>query len=156
TDELPAARETAKRELSAARDRAAEVDRTAADLARRFLAEPRVVVGTPLSPDADPVFAAGDRGPDCAPPFGLLVLDRAEELTEPDFLRLAKLAGRWVLVGDVAGEPGPHRNGPPSRHGPGRNGRAGGAAFAARLARALDRETWAYEADRLVCRLAHP
>ena len=90
-----------------------------------------------------------------APPFALLVLDRAEELTEHDFVRLAPLAARWVLVGDAppADEPRPHLNGAHHRHPPGRNGRPAEVPFAARLARHLDRQTWAVEADRLVCRL---
>jgi hypothetical protein len=141
---------------AAARDHAAELARTGADLVRQFLAEPRVVVGIPASLGADPVFDPA-HAPADGPPFALLVLDRAEELTEPDFVRLARLGGRWVLVGDAGHEePRPHLNGAHGRHAPSRNGRPAGESFAARLARALDRETWAAEPDRLVCRLAHP
>jgi hypothetical protein len=127
------------------------VNRIAPELARQCLVESRVVVGTPGSLDADPVFARA------AAPFDLLVLDRAEELTEHDFVNLARLARRWVLVGDVppVEQPRSQLNGA-SRRGPSRNGRPAEAPFASRLARALDRETWGFEADRLVCRLAFP
>ncbi|HEY1189207.1 MAG TPA: hypothetical protein VGE74_16260, partial [Gemmata sp.] len=102
----------------------------------------RVVVGTPGSLRADPVFSAGG----AEPPFGLLVLDRAEELTESEFSWLAKLAGRYLLVGRAA---------PPDEpRGP--RGRAPEAPLAARIAKCLDRETWAAEGNRLVCRLAPP
>jgi len=151
--ELPAVQYAATRALVEARERADEVNRTTSDLARRFLAEPRVVVGIPQSLKADPVFSAvGEQAASGAPPFELLILDRAEELGEPHFVDLAKLAARWLLVGDAA--PHSHLNG--SRNGPGRNGRQMEPAFAARLARILDRETWASEDGRLICRLLHP
>lgn len=103
----------------------------------RLLAGARVVVGLPHCVGADPVFAAlpAER------PFELLVLDRAEELPEPEFGRLARLAARWLLVGEA--RPG----------APGRNGRRPDAPFFARVAAALDRESWAAEGDRFVCRL---
>ena len=149
--ELADLRYAATRDLLAAREYAAEVNRAAPELARRALVESRVVVGTPGSLGADPVF---DRA---AAPFDLLVLDRAEELTEHDFVNLARLANRWVLVGDVppVEQPRAQLNGAP-RRGPSRNGRPAEVPFASRLAWALDRETWGFEADRLVCRLAFP
>jgi hypothetical protein len=111
-------------------------------------------VGTPASVHTDPVF---HREASSEPPFGLLVLDRCEDLTEPDFVRLAKLAWRWVLVGDTATpheEPKPQLNGAAGK--PARNNRPFEVSFAARLARLLDRERWVHEGDRLVCRLTHP
>ena len=148
--ELPAARSAAEQQLAAAREQLSDLTHTAPELIRRSLAEARVVVGTPASLKADPVFepAASD-----GPPFEVLVLDRAEELTEPVFVQLAKLATRWVLVGDAAPneQPRPHLNGVN-----GRNGRQAEVSFAARLARTLNRETWVHESDRLVCRLLHP
>jgi hypothetical protein len=159
-NELAEVRYAATRDLVGARERAAEVNRTIVELARRSLAETRVVVGTPGSVYADAVFT--QRDPTAWPPFSLMVLDRAEELAEPDFVQFAKLAERWILVGDAAPaeEPKSHLNGSHPRHGhtpaPGRNGRQTDAPFAARLARALDREMWVHEAERLVCRLAFP
>lgn len=155
--ELAAAKYAATRTLVMARERAAEVARTADAEARQWLARIPVVVGTPQSLGIDPALAPAPHGGD-APPFSLLVLDRAEELAEPDFVNLSRLAGRWVLVGNAvpAEEPKPVLNGVPDRHAPGRNGRPVEVPFAARLARLLDREPWAAEADRLVCRLAHP
>src|SRR5262245_39505435 len=148
----PATRETAEAQLAAARARLA--DCSAPDFIRRLLAGVGVVVGTPGSLEADPVFDGSESGDD--PPFGRLILDRAEELTEPDFLRLAKLASRSVLVGDTAAHAGPqpHLNGSNGRGG--RGGRPAEVPFVARLARLLDRETWTREGERLVCRLAHP
>ncbi|MBA4066532.1 MAG: hypothetical protein C0501_23075 [Isosphaera sp.] len=155
--DLAAARYAATHDLVLARERAAEVTRSPADLARRALADARVVVGVPRSLGADPVFAR-DPGAD-GPPFALLVLDRAEDLAEPDFVGLARLARRWVLVGDAApaADPRPGLNGSGRVvHPPARGVRPAEPAFASRLARALDREAWAVEGDRLVCRLAHP
>ncbi len=106
-----------------------------------------MIVGTPRSLDADPVFAAPGSL------FGVLVLDRAEELPEAAFPKLARLAERWVLVGHALAfdEPRPPLHGLPR---PGR-GRPPEATFAARVAKLLDRETWAIEGNRLVCRLTH-
>jgi hypothetical protein len=135
--------------LAAERDRLAELARDGAETARRLLAEVQVVVGTPGSVMADPVFAAGR---DLFPhPFGLLVLDHAEEVTPPDFGQLTRLADRWVLAGDasVPDEPKAPANGSAARH------RTPDPTFAARLARLLDREPWGVEGDRLVCRLVH-
>lgn len=129
---------TAARELAAARARAAEAARAGPEALARAVAL-RAVVGTPGGL-ADPIFATL---PD-DPPFGLLVLDRAEELPETEFPRLARLADRWVLVGDTA-----------PRDGRPRAGRPAEVPFACRVARYLDRETWAPEGDRLVCRLLH-
>lgn len=116
--------------LAAAREQAAEANRATPAVA------PRVVVGTPGSLKTDPALAPTEA------PFGLLVLDRAEELTENEFSWLARRAGRYVLVGHAIPTDGARGRGEPS--------------FASRLARALDRETWAAEGNRLVCRLTPP
>lgn len=154
--ELESLRATLAGELAAARERAAELNGNRADLVRRFLAEARVVVGTPGCLGVDPALDHGHREPTSAPPFALLILDRAEELAEVDFVQLAKLAVRWVLVGDVSPQPEPRpvTNGVHPRQG--RNGRHVDIPFAGRLAQALDRERWVHEGERLVCRLAHP
>ncbi len=140
---------TAERQLAAARERAAEVARAAPEEIARAVAEARVVVGVPNCLGTDPVFAAL---PD-DPPFGLLLLDRAEELPESAFPPLSRLAERWVLVGEVLPrEDRTPLNGAPR---PARNGRPVEPPFVVRLAKLLDREPWAVEGDRLVCRLAH-
>ncbi|MFO0826031.1 MAG: hypothetical protein U0792_23410 [Gemmataceae bacterium] len=153
---LADARYAATLALVEAKERAAGATQTAAATARRSLAEIPVVVGTPGSLHADAVF---ERYPahDGAPPFNLLVLDHAEQLGEQEFVQLAKLATRWVLIGDAmpAEDPKPHHNGSSGRHVHGRNGRPVEPPFAARLARHLDRETWVNEGSRLVCRLVH-
>lgn len=135
---------TAARELAAARERAAEAARTGPEALARVTAGLRAVVGTPGSL-TDPIFTAF---PD-EPPFGLLILDRAEELPEAEFPRLARLAERWVLVGDTAPRDERPLNGRP------RPGRPAEVPFVCRVAKLLDRETWAPEGDRLVCRLQH-
>lgn len=139
----------AEHDLLSARQRVDELARP--DLVQRLLAELRIVVGIPGSLEADPVFLD-------SPSFNLLVLDRCEELTEVDFLRLHGLASRWVLVGEVLElPPVPHSRERIYRDGkPGQNGRSHGPTFVARLAHLLDREPWAREPDRLVCRLMHP
>jgi hypothetical protein len=139
----------AEQNLTAARTRAAEVARSGHEELARAVAAARVVVGTPRCLGSDPVFAAAAG----APPFDLLVLDRAEELPEPEFPRLARLAARWVLVGDaLPPDPRAAANGPAPRP---RAGRPAEVPFVARAAKLLDRETWAAEGNRLVCRLAH-
>lgn len=136
----------AERQLAAAHQKAAEVAASTPELIARAVAEPRVVVGIPKSLDADPVFGAlGDD-----PPFGLLVLDRAEELPEAEFPRLARLAECWVLVGNAI----PHDDPRPTNGRAGRNSRVIEVPFVTRLAKLLDRETWTMEGDRLICRLA--
>ncbi len=155
-DELTRTQYSATLALVQAKELAAEVNQTAAETTRRFLTKIPVVVGTPGSLYVDPVFGR-DPANDGGAPFALLVLDQAEELGEQEFIQLAKLASRWVLIGDTAPteEPKPHLNGTGPRHGPARNGRPIEVPFTTRLARLLDRETWAVEGDRLVCRLIH-
>lgn len=140
----PTTRTDLERELAVARARLEELAQAGSDLARRLLAEAQIVVGTPGSLAADPVFRARTG------PFALLVLDHAEELTEADFEHLSARAARWVLAGDAAlpEEPRPHLNGN-GRH------RRGEPALLARLASLLDGEPWAIEGDRLVFRLVH-
>lgn len=147
---LATQRAAAEEQLADARARHDDFARGGPAAVARLLAEVPVVVGTPGSLDADPAF---DGLPADAPPFALVVLDRAEELTEPDFVNLARLGDRWVLAGELPEEPRPALNGTPGR-GP-RHGQPP-ESFLARLVRRLDRESLAAEADRLVCRLAHP
>ena len=135
--------------LAAARDRLNELAATAPELVRKYLSDARVVVATPGSLNTDPIFDA-ERAVS-SPAFALLILDHAEELSDSDFVRLSEFAGRWVLAGAVALPDGPRAA--PSGHGP-RQARPSEAAFLRRLARAIDREPWVMEGDRLVCRLA--
>ena len=151
-EELCVLREVSTRDLLAARDHAAEVTRSPAEFARRSLLESRIVVGTPGSIGTDPVFERRTAVP--SSPFDLLILDRAEDLAEPDFLNLSRLARRWVLVGDArAPDPASAQLNGAVRRGQSRNGRPIEPSFASRLAHALDREPWGFEVDRLICRL---
>jgi hypothetical protein len=137
------------RELAVARKRLDELNQAGSDLAQRLLAETQIVIGTPASLETDPVFSALAAA---TPAFALLVLDHAEELGEPELVRLAARASRCVLAGDAAlppqQSPALNGNGPHSR-------RRHPAPLLARLGRCLDREPWAVEGDRLVFRLVH-
>lgn len=132
--------------VAAARARIDELNRGAGDAARRFLADARVVVGHPRSLNADPTFQAVQ--PADGPPFGLLILDHAEELTEGAFDGLARLASRCVLAGDAA--PPEPRPAPP-----GRAARPPDPTLLNRLARRFDRSPWAAEGGRFVFKLRH-
>ena len=74
-------------------------------LPSRLLGYVNVVAATTTGFEADEHFgsAAGD-----AAQFDLLILDRAHEVTESEFLNAARRARRWVLVG----EPAPHSDSP--------------------------------------------
>lgn len=141
----------AQQEVALARRRVEEL--AGSDLVRQLLTEPRIIVGTPGSLESDPVLVG-------SPPFAILVLDRCEELTESDFLRLHGLASRWILVGEAQAREDSSSSSShwrPELDGkPGRNGRHHEMPFASRLAHLLDRDPWASEPGRLVCRLLHP
>lgn len=149
TAAVHSARAAVETPLTAARERRSEISRHGRDQVHRLLADVRIAVGLPASLDFDPLFAAvADR----EPPFGLLVLDRAEQLGEPDFVHLSRLADRWVLIGDLSATDEPR----PLNGSHRRLGRHGAdIPFAARLARHLDREPWTVEGDRFVIRVAH-
>ncbi len=115
------------------------------ELARQFLMDAAVIVGTPGSLRCDPIFTVLHEGA-----FGLLILDHAEELTQADFLDLAPLADRWLLAGDSGRGAQPRGNGlHPHRHAHPHPG------FFKQVARRLDREPWSLDGDRLVLRLVH-
>ena len=130
----------AEAELAAARAAHADAESAARAARGRALVEPRAVVGVPLCVGADPVFDALPADE----PFDLLVLDRAELLPEPEFVRLSRLAKRWLLVGDA------------SAPAPARNGRRAEVPFFARAVAALDREPLVPEGPRYVFRLLPP
>ncbi len=144
------ARSELERELAVARTRLQELTSAAPDLARRLLAETQVVVGTPGSLESDSVFKALKTA---LHPFDLLVLDHAEELTEPAFEHLSTLATRTILAGETTTPtaPRPQLNG----HGHPTRPRSTAPSLFSRLARLLDHEPWRIEAGRLVLRLVH-
>ncbi len=142
SDSVQAAIAAIDQPLTAARERLAELSQHGAAHARQLLAEVRIVVGTPASLNEDPIFECAEL--EQKPPFGLLILDHAEQLNEPDFAALSRLADRWVLAGEAT-LPESSRGG---RH-------TGRATFLTRVARLLNREPWGIEGERLVCRLAH-
>jgi len=85
-------------------------------------------------------------------PFDLLVIDEAHWLAEADFHAAARLARRWLLVGEPSPETieviADHRRGAAGR------GRRKGPDFFARLWQRLHLDVWSAEEGRLCCRLS--
>jgi hypothetical protein len=126
--------DAARRELEFARGWANEVRCRTDDLVREACTAFQVVAGPVAGIDADPTAAAG------AAPFDLLVVDDADRLTEADFYTAARLARRWVLIGEPADVPtGRQRLPKPD--------------LFARLVAALRHDIWVHDGPRLVCRL---
>jgi hypothetical protein len=126
--------EAARRELEFARGWAADVQAQTDELVRDAC--------TPVSVVAGPIAGVGDDSSLGSESFDLLVVDDAHKLTEADFLAAARLARRWVLVGEPAQFPvGRQRNPRPD--------------LFARLAAGLPHEVWVRDGARLICRL-HP
>jgi hypothetical protein len=123
-----------RRELEFARGWADEVSRRTDDLVREACAAVQVVAGPVAGIEADPTAAAGA-------PFDLLVIDDADRLPEADFHAAARLARRWVLIGESVDVPtGRQREPRPD--------------LFARLAAALRHDIWVHDGRRLVCRLS--
>jgi hypothetical protein len=150
---------------SFARQWAAYLEESADTLPARLRDYVNVVAATTTALHADPHFgeAAGGR-------FDLLVLEEADQVTESEFLNVARRARRWVLVG----EPAPDECGTPGAEGQG-HARAGGrvqpvggpraapraprSAFFHRLWQHLHCDprrlpcAWVHEKNGLCCRL---
>jgi hypothetical protein len=128
-DELAAAR----RALDFARGWANEVHSKTKELVREACAPIQIVAGPVAGISSDPTAAAHA-------PFDVLVIDDAHRLAEPEFTAAARLARRWVLIGEPADIP---------------TGRARGTRpdLFARLPAALRHDIWIREESRLVCRL---
>jgi len=137
-----ATRADLERELAVARTRQQELTASGADLPRRLMAETQIVVATPNAVGVDPVFALeGDAK------FDRLILDHSEELTESALNRFSPRARMCILAGDASPPPAPIAIGRPPR------GRPAEPSLFCRLARALDREPWRIDGDRLLVRL---
>lgn len=130
------------------------LEKTGDTLPHRLMAHANLVAATTASLAADPQFGEGTpHGTN----FDLLVLEEAHEVTESEFLHLARRARRWVLVGEPDNEvaactppdPGPSRRrgvttARPTSLRPG---------FFQRLWQQLHSDIWVREPDRLCCRL---
>lgn len=160
------ARATAERVLADALGREAFARRwadhlaqTPQDLAQRLPGLVNLVAATPAALAHDPHFgpAASAAG------FDLLIVEQADQVTEAEFLALARRAPRWVLVGapdePVQGKPGTMAEtpgGPSSRR---RESKLPQAALFHRLWQALHFDpsrlpyAWMEENGRLVCQL---
>ncbi|HKB01941.1 MAG TPA: AAA domain-containing protein [Gemmataceae bacterium] len=126
----------ARRELDFARGWVAQVEGGADDIVREACARVSVAAGPVGCVTTDPWFASAER-------FDLLVIDDAHQVSEADFLPAARLARRWVLIGEGAAAPA-HRG-----------SKKAGPDLLARLAGALRHDVWDFEGRRPVCRL-HP
>ncbi|MCS6865274.1 MAG: hypothetical protein RMJ56_16620 [Gemmataceae bacterium] len=138
----------AEEELTTARQQVAETTLALQHVLTQMASETRIVVATPQALENDPFFTAlsGET------PFGWLIFDRAEELPEAEFIRLSRWAERWIFVADVP--PADHHR-PTHLRASSRHGRFPEYGFISRLAAWLDRETWTWENDALVCRLLY-
>jgi hypothetical protein len=164
-DAVQAAREAWRQQLAQEEQRlaftrewAGYLQEAAGTLAARFPGYVNLVGATVAGLAGDPHFGAQATA---AVPFDLLVVDEAEQVTEAEFLKVARRARRWILVGEPAWEAGNTR------------GRAEGAKPGApipprgRLATSLFHKIWRHlhgdprrlpyawvrEGDRLCCRL---
>lgn len=107
------------------------------------------LVAGPLScPVNDPYFAAEGRSLQ----FDLLIIDDADLLSETEFLQVARLARRWVLVGNEW--PADCQRSLNSTTGRARSAAGGQSDFLGRLWELTHGETWGTEQGRLCCRLA--
>jgi hypothetical protein len=85
--------------LRFARQWSSYLHESSADLSERFLSLVNVVAGSIAAFTQDKQF-----GPASAVTFDLLVVEEADQITEADFLKLARRARRWVLVGEPTWE----------------------------------------------------
>jgi hypothetical protein len=123
--------EAARRELEFARGWTAQIEANTDRLVREACGTVQVVVG-PIAGIGTDATVTG--------PFDLLVIDDAHRLAEADFTAAARLARRWVLLGEPADLPtGRQRVAKPD--------------LFARLAAALRHDVWTQDGPRLVCRL---
>lgn len=91
--------------LALAQDAAAAAERWAAsceeaapDISRQLAASAEIVAATTTVIADDPHFS------DPSTRFDLLVLEEAERITESEFVRVARRAARWVVVGETSGD----------------------------------------------------
>src|SRR5262249_41385238 len=99
------------------------------------------LAGLCRDPLPSPLRRDGDAG------FDVLILEDAERISEADFLKVARRARRWVLIGEVPREPWQDRD---------RWNHAGLVPYLWHLLHWDPRQlpfTWRTESDRLCCRL---
>jgi hypothetical protein len=125
--------EAARKELDFARGWSAQVQSHTDELVREACETVQVVAGPVAGIGADPTVSRM---------FDLLVIDDAHRLHEADFAAAARLARRWVLVGEPVDLPtGRQRTAKPE--------------LFARLSASLRHVIWTHDGPKLVCRL-HP
>jgi hypothetical protein len=96
-----------------ARDWSACLEETAGEFPVRLLGICNLVAATTTTLPADLHFGDNTRHP---VHFDLLVLEEADQITESEFVNVARRARRWVLVGQPT--PDPDHEEPPARHAP--------------------------------------
>ncbi len=85
-----------EQELARAQQWLTDVEESARTFRQQLTRRLNLVASTLAALPRDPLF--GDQA-GCVPIFDLLLLDDAEQVTEADFLGLARQARRWVLLG---------------------------------------------------------
>lgn len=133
--------EKAEAEALFARGWANDLHAHGPELTRRFLSLIRVTVGPYAAVGKDVLTRPVSDEP--GPPFDRLIVTDADRMTEDEFLPVARLASRWILVGDGC-EESPRVLGNPR----------GRPAMFRRLLHTARLESWTIEGASLVARLA--
>jgi hypothetical protein len=89
----------AEQAVIAAESWVAAVEKAVPGIRSQLVASAEVVAATTSAFVAEPLFAQAPAR------FDLLVFEEADKITEAEFQRASRLARRWVLVGELAGEP---------------------------------------------------
>jgi hypothetical protein len=144
-----------EQQLRFAQDWVAYLQESADTLSRRLPGYINLVAATTSGLAADEHF--GERSP-LGRGFDLLILEEADQVTESEFQRVARLARRWVLVGSTV--PRKDKDPQPTKNGDSFSARPIlPAAFFQQLWYHLHFDprrlpyTWVQEKDRLCCRL---
>lgn len=146
--------EQARTDAAFARQWLARLEREPAFLADHLPAHVNLVAATTGGLASDPHF--GEQSPQRAASFDLLVLDEADQVTESEFLRLARRARRWVLIGEPNAEVPPAARAAPHRAASGKPHRPAALrpGFFQQLWQQLHLgPVWVQNEGRLVCRM---
>lgn len=134
---------TADAEQGFAKRWVAELDARSSDLAGRLLGLVRVTAAPFAAIGHDPLTRAD--APDAPPLYDRLVVTDADRMDEAEFAAIARIATRWLLIGDAggwtAGRPCPHRPAPRPR-------------MFHRFWQRLHHESWTRHGGRLTAHLA--
>lgn len=94
--------EQAESQHAFARQWLAHLEQTPQVLTGRLPSYVNLVAATITALSRDEHFGESALGSAARPDFDLLVLEEADQITEPEFLQAARRAQRWVLIGEAA------------------------------------------------------